>query len=280
MIVQEHLANKTSMRCRSYVHWCTVALTLLTWALHPAKTLGEEPESLRTDPPSPQPRWRAPDKASAEGLATAAFGMPLDKASLATAELSVVQGDRTPFLWQQVNGRAVWTVRAAPFKMELKSPRGTIALKRAFDICLDAEKGHVIRISSPWPDSESFRLESPEPGKAEAHIRRASSSKYTRFVTAPPKITFSEALSIVQEKTGKVSAAIQIIGQLVFLSELGREERASWVITCRGVPAKRPTPRERDMGRRFQYRYVVDAETGELLFGTNVPRAVIVEINE
>jgi len=231
---------------------------------------------------TPQSTWQLRDQAAATDRARAVFGAPFDGVRTKSAKLSILEGDRTPFLWGQANGRAVWVVRASDFDLELQLPDGRQGkvLRKTFEICFDAEQGHIVSIATPWPDTESFRLESPEPQAAEVEISRISSSKYVRFVTEPPKISFSEALGIIESKNGMPSSAIQIIGSLVEVSRTGRETKPCWVITFRGVYPRRPTASMKRRGRRFQYRSVLDAQTGKLLFTTSVPPAVVVEKDE
>ena len=131
----------------------------------------------------------------------------------------------------------------------------------------DSVSGHGVAILTRCPLSA-------------VEMSQNSSEKYVRFVTEPPNISFSEALGIIESKNGMPSSAVQIIGKLVEVSRLGREAKPSWVITFRGLPPRLPTARMKRRGRRFQYRSVLDAQTGKLLVTTSVPSAVVVEKNE
>lgn len=184
----------------------------------------------------------------------------------------VRQEDDTPYLQAQVVGRPLWRIEVHGWRIELKSspPGFTDRYARTFDIYLDPETGHPVRIESRWPASQPAMRPPPSAASAAEQMQRAGQEQYHGFPEQAPEVSFVQALDSVQRIGGNPMIAKQIVALYVMWSSMGNQTQPVWAITLRGVP-----PRKR-RGKQShevdsQWRYIVNAQTGECVIGTNVP---------
>ena len=158
---------------------------------------------------------------------------------------------------------------------------------RTLDVFIDPTDGRVFRVRSRWPPKESPIAPEPSAEFATTQLKSSGLEVYHGFPTEIPAVTFLDALDRIQGVGRNPLIAKQIIGNYVTWSrgptepnlhwgmkEPGRwsRPRPVWAITLRGIPASRPRP-EWPKDARYSFRYIVDARTGEVIMGTNIPHS-------
>jgi hypothetical protein len=214
-----------------------------------------------------------------EGEAIAAarrfLGVQDEGSGNVTATVAILTHDDTPFLWDKVEGKMVWTVTFKPWSLDLKcswpwARRNPYV--RAVDVLLDAQSGSLIRIVTPWPDEEPD-MPPPAPREsAEEDMRQCGQERYDAFASEAPNVSFLEAIgSFCQARYEDALVARQITGHCVLRSSPGYAPRLVWIVTVRGVPwrGKKPIPAPEEC--IYQYRDLTDAATGKWFMSTNVP---------
>jgi hypothetical protein len=193
------------------------------------------------------------------------------------ARRSVVQNDRTPFLWRQFEGRPCWQVDFDEVSLKLASamPDYRDRYRRKFTVSLDAGSGQLLGIVSLYEGEDpDFR---PQPSGPMAESQLSGQDEiYHGLPPLPPRLTFLAALDVVLTKgIGSPFLAKELYASYVMHSRSGSAPRAVWVITLNGLP---PIPVDGPYGdtvpawQRNHMRNVVDDETGQNLFGTNSPQ--------
>lgn len=221
--------------------------------------------------------WRLGDGRIAIEEARRCVGYVGTEESGIEASLAIVEHDNSPFVNSQIAGRQLWLVTLRQWSQELKStPIGMgDRYLRTIDVTLDPVSGQVLLVRSRIPEGVEELPPEPEAAVAEVQMRKSGGEVYHGLPVDASRVTFVQALDSIQGGGGNPLIAKQIVARYVQWSKAGRwqEPRAVWAITLRGVPARRDTTAE---GRspKHDFRYIVDAMTGEYLCGSNTPRPV------
>lgn len=191
-----------------------------------------------------------------------------------------VNDDNTPFLHRQINGKKnVWRIEIKNVRLKLKSvwPRYKDKYLRNFEVLVDHNTGHLLRIRSKFDGYDPNMLPEPPAEWAEARLRGTGYEIYHGFPAEPPKISFLEALNSIG---GHPLSAKEIYALYVMESKMKSQPRPVWAITLRGIPPLHfitvPPGVSKDklppIWQRNHFRYVVNAVTGKVLFATNSPQ--------
>ena len=194
-----------------------------------------------------------------------------------------VNGDNTPFLHAQINGkRDVWLVEIENVRLRLKSapPGFEDKYVRNFQIFIDPNTGHLLKITSTFDGNDPNMLPEPPAAVAERQMRNSEREIYYGFPTDPPKISLLDALDAILSKgRGNPLLAREILA--VYVTHFRRRSRwrPVWSVTLRGIPPVAVKgPRGLHQGKwpavwQSNYvRNVVDANSGQVLFATNIPQ--------
>lgn len=146
--------------------------------------------------------------------------------------------------------------------------------RRGFEVALDS-RGRLLRARAEALGTAGADLR-PEPSVAAAEKQlQSAGEEYVGLPGSPPAISLTAALQRIREGgIGTPHLAWEISAQYVLHSRRGGPGRAVWAVTLRGIPpipAKGGGKTEVPVWQRNFIRNVVDAETGEVLFATNVP---------
>jgi hypothetical protein len=197
-----------------------------------------------------------------------------------------VNDDNTPFLHTQINGKKnVWRAEIRNFRLKLKSgsPGYKDKYVRNFEVLVDPNGGHLLRVTSTFDGNDPDMLPEPPAEVAEAQFRRMK-EVYHGFPATPPKISLIDALDAVgAHGIGSPFVAKEIYAVYVMHSEKGAHPRPVWAITLRGIPYRHligkplhlidvPDREIIPTWRRNRIRNIVDAVTGQVLFATSRPR--------
>ena len=217
-------------------------------------------------PSGQQSEQRLQDGEMALARATAVIGL---KEPCLTREPAIEEltDDRTPFLAQALAGRRAW-------KVTIEGPFEELSPKIIRLHCLlDQESGQLIRVVSEWPVSEPPLSPPPRSEAAADQMQKSGEELYHGFPATLPRVALFEALRTLERAGRGVSNARQIDCQYVEWSRIGkwRQPRRVWAITLRGIPPVHPPPGA-PTDPTFSFRYIVDADTGEFLCGSNTPR--------
>jgi len=200
-----------------------------------------------------------------------------------TFERVDITDDNTPFLHTQINGKkAVWSVKIDNVRLKLKSaaPRFKDKYVRKFQVFVDPNTGHLLKITSTFDGNDPDMLPEPPAAVAEAQMR-GSEEVYLGFPPETPKLSFLDALDVISSRGYSPFVAKEIYALYVLESEMGSRPRPVWAITLRGIPGIIPTgppglKKEHwsPVWQRNHIRVVVDAMKGKVLFATSVPQPV------
>jgi hypothetical protein len=191
-----------------------------------------------------------------------------------------VNDDNTPFLNRQINRKKnVWRIEIKNVRLKLKSvwPRYKDKYLRNFEVLVDPNTGHLLRIRSKFDGYDPNMLPEPPAEVAEARIRGGGHEIYHGFPAEPPNISFLEALDAIG---GHPLSAKEIYALYVMESDMNSQPRPVWAITLRGIPPLHtitvPPGVSQDklppIWQRNHFRYVVNAVTGKVLFATTTPQ--------
>ena len=194
---------------------------------------------------------------------------------LPSAKLVKVENDRTPFLHNRVTASQLWKITIPNFTLHLPStpPGFDDTFVRILDVLFDSVSGQLMSVSSRWPEGEREMPAEASGESASEQMRRSGNEVYYDFPAEPPGISLIDAIDAVQRCGGAPLAAKQIIAHYVLWSRMGKwqEPRRVWAITLRGIAPVKPPP-DTPPGFMDQFRYIVDAQTGLCLCGSNMPR--------
>ncbi|NIP25051.1 MAG: hypothetical protein GWN67_14770 [Phycisphaerae bacterium] len=199
-----------------------------------------------------------------------------------------VNDDNTPFLHRQINGKKnVWRIKIKNVRLKLKSaiPGFKDRYLRTFEVLIDPNTGHLLRITSTCDVNDPNMLPEPPAKEAEIQLMRMGEI-YHGFPAEPPKINFLDALDAVLSKgIGSPFLAKEFYGLYVMESRGSAQPRPVWAITLRGIPPRplkaiptafRHLPDDElvPVWVRNHIRNVVDDVTGQVLFATSCPQPV------
>ncbi len=232
----------------------------------------------RVDPDSvDRSNWRLKSAKDAIEKTKLVLGMASAVGCSAIAEILVLEEDDTPYLSKKLIGKPHWHVVLPDRKLELPSSPENYRdpYSRTFEVLLNPIDGRVIKLKSRWPDGVPQIDPEPDAASATEQLRGAGNEVYHGFPNEDPHISFIDAADSIQLGGAAPVMSKQISASYVMWSRVGRFKtpRPVWAITLRGVMPV--MPRE-GMSREavYQYRYVVDARTGEYLCGGNTPHPV------
>ena len=217
--------------------------------------------------------WTLKQEAQANECARTFLGPAPEETLHFIASPVTLTEDNTPYLESQLIGKPLWHVVLRDFSLRLESsPRG-LADKyvRTWDIYLDPVSGRLLKLRSRWPKGEAPMEREPNAELAAKQMRRAGGEIYHGFPRNAPKASFLDALDGMQRDGGNPLIAKQIVAQYVMRSTGGGDPMPVWAITLRGVPPFRSHP-GMPQDARYEYRYIVDSETGKWISLSNIPR--------
>jgi len=195
-----------------------------------------------------------------------------------------INDDNTPFLHREINGKkGIWRIEIKNVRLKLKSasPGFEDRYVRNFQILVDPNSGHLLKITSTFDGNDPNMLPEPPAAVAERQMR-GTNELYHGFPTEPPKISLLDALDRVPTSPlqAKEIYAVYVMQSHRMGRKFGWGPRPMWAITLRGIPpippkGGPPDRRKQDLAPVWQsnhVRVIVDARTGRLLFGTNIPQ--------
>lgn len=191
----------------------------------------------------------------------------------ATAQLIAVLDDDTPFLTQFLLERAMWQIVIRDWTLTL--PSGSSESRdpyvRTFDVLVRPEDGRVLKVKSRWPKEEPSMPPEPRADSATCQIYASNYTVYHDFPDSDPAVSFLAALDSAQKRGLEIVTAKQISARYVVFSDMRHERRRPvWAITARGAYPVLPVP-GMAIERKYEYRVIVDAETGKFLCAGNRP---------
>jgi len=188
----------------------------------------------------------------------------------------VAMGDTTtPFVNEELNRKEVWQVEFQDVALELKEPAGLDPefRTRDFQMYMDAYTGIVLKVTSRAGNYDSTVIRKPSVQQAQESVE-STSERFLGLPQQQPAVSFRDALKLVK---GCPFRAMEIDAVYVIASHPWKapEGRPVWSIHLYGVDLLFPSPRKDDepIYQLNHMRTVVDAMTGELLYGTNSPQA-------
>jgi len=240
-----------------------------------AGVLGERIDAQSVD----KSNWTVSDARAAVEKAERVLGVPPDTCR-GTAELVKLIDDNTPFLVTKLDRKTFWQVTVHDWKLDsLSAPPSERenSRTRTFDVLVRPEDGRVVKVRSRWPEAEPMMA--PEFGARDGTCHTFGSGRaiYHDFPKTDPRVTLLDALVSLYHAGcgGQPLTAKQILAIPVMWSNCGHETpRLVWVINLRGVTASFTI--EENPEPKYEWNYIVDAETGEPLLAGNVlePREV------
>ena len=190
-----------------------------------------------------------------------------------STERVTIRNDKTPYLSQELIGRELWVVKVHNWVLKSSAPtavRGNST--REMTLYVIPETGVVVKVWSPW-----LKGIPPLPPIVEADVAAAQMASgaeiYHGFPDQGPSISLEKALDAIHARGFDPRDAREIIAEYVVWSRMGEPSRPVWAVMLRGVPVIKPPPGT-PAGALDQYRHIVDAETGEWLWASNLPRWV------
>jgi hypothetical protein len=189
----------------------------------------------------------------------------------------MLEHDETPYLGSEFVGKAFWHVVVPHLKLELPSTPDWFdnSKLRTFDALVEPQSGRVVRLTSWWPEGDGPVIVQPDSTVAAEQLRRSGNEVYHGLPDHDPQATLIQALDAIQRGGAAPLMAKQISANYVMWSRIGkwRNPRSVWAITLRGVMPE--MPREgMPIEPIYQYRYIVDAVTGQYLCSSNTPRPI------
>ena len=184
----------------------------------------------------------------------------------------------------QIVDRPIWHVVIADWKLQLKSaPADAVdRYTRTFDILLEPKDGKLLKILSRWPKGAPPIAPQPAADSAAVQMKNAGLERYHAFPKTEPSISFLEALDVVLNDGGRGNPLVakQILAHYVVRSAMGREPKAVWAITLRGIPPFRAAYPGVPVDARNHVRHIVDAKTGKWLSAGTSPQPQTTEESE
>ena len=228
-------------------------------------------EELQADNSDKKPAIATEEEAIRRALDYTGFdkskGFSIEE-SIREVKLETATDTTTPFLHNRINGRAIWSVKFNGILLDPKSviPEKIEANPKRFEVWLDAETGILLRVFSPYTESDSTGLSVITAEEAENELR-ARSEEYLGFVDSIPLVSCFDAINA--DRFGRPMLAKEIYAVCV-LNSRTREEKARpmWIISLREPPASPLDPEFRHGSKRKftrRTRILVDAQTGEVI---------------
>ena len=199
-------------------------------------------------------------------------------AASAMATCQRLERDNTPFLSDSINGRAVWIVELRNVRLDLPSWNSNWVDEynpKSFTAIIDSVTGRLLNIYTSVP-SDDPNLAPEPPADTAAAMMRQTGEEYLGFPSAPPQVTFLQALD--QAGGSDPLRAEELLAVCVehkdeYLN--GGKPQPVWCITGRGIEPLEFTPSNKPRYMRNRRRSIVDATTGKLLRITTIPPVMI-----
>jgi len=240
-----------------------------------AGVLGERIDARSVD----KSNWTVSDARAAVEKAERVLGVPRGTRGV-TSELIKVKDDNTPFLASKLEHKTLWQVVVYDWKLD--SPSAPPAERensrtRTFDVLVRPEDGRVVKVRSRWPQGETMMAPEPSGVEKTCVLYGSGHTTYHDFGDKDPPVNLYEALVSLYRAGcgGQPLTAKQILAIPVMWSNCGHQTpRLVWVINLRGVMPSFTI--EENPEPKYEWNYIVDAETGEPLLAGNVlePREV------
>lgn len=200
-------------------------------------------------------------------------GLPeADENAEVVLRLAKLTTDNTPYLSDQIIGRPLWHMEVRGWSVDLMSEHSSVRdpYERCLDVFVDPMNGSLLKIESRWPKNVPPMSAQASAEVATELLAASGNEVYRSFPAGIPKMSFVGALESLQRAGVNVTRAKQLIGQFVVRSTDFKKAKPVWAITLRGVfPIKVPAGWPQD--DRYEYRYIIDAETGRLELITSAP---------
>jgi len=194
----------------------------------------------------------------------------------------VISGDhlKIPFLGKTLKWKKVWQINVANGLLGLKPKNTKKDYKENvydFKIFLDYKGKKILMITAVLKNGKNIQsFPKPSISSAEKQIKDGGNEIYTGFPEKVPTINFHDALKNVYSGFGgNPLGASEIEAIYVMRSCMGKEPKAVWEITLRGIPPILGFGGDEDsasVSQRNHLRHTVDAKTGKLLTATTSPQ--------
>jgi len=177
----------------------------------------------------------------------------------------------TPFLSKSLTGNAIKvTFQQGALKLKSALPGAADKYERQFVVTLDATAKHLLSVFSPSmiknPDIHRESVEEAE------KLLRQQGETYSAWPESDPKVSFLEALEIIQKDgVSQPLLSQEIEGFYVMHSEIGLPTSPQWIITLRGGPPHPRMPKSIPLWQRNHSREFVDAMAGKWLSAASYP---------
>ena len=188
--------------------------------------------------------------------------------------------DTTPFLHRQIALMPAWRVTYGAGSLVLRAATSEERdqYQRTFVALVEKATGRIISVTSSFVGPRGDMRPEPSAASAERQLK-ARKEAYLGLPTVAPKVTFLDALNVVlRSGTSSPLQAKEIAGQYLLHTHLGSEPKPVWIITLRGVPPIPPVgPPGMDAStvpvwQLNHLRVVIDAMTGQFIFGSSDPQ--------
>jgi len=179
----------------------------------------------------------------------------------------------TPFLAYRINGRRVWRIEFNDviLRLEKATPEELEKHPRDFVVYIDPEPGHLLKVVSQMEGYDEEDWHKPAAELAEKQLGRHE--QYPGFPDKEPHVAFVDALGAI--RTNPICAQ-EIVALYVMHSHLDKAPRPVWDIHLYGIRTalsiKAP---DLPSYQRDHWRVLVDAVTGDFIFGGNSPHPVV-----
>ena len=180
---------------------------------------------------------------------------------------TVICDTLTPFLHDQIDGRAVWrtSVKQMPLASSLES---RYDYRKDWEIFIDSTTGQFLMAVGKAPGSDTLLTRLPTIEEAEAQLAYAS-EEYASLPAEPPGVSLFDALETAHRPHTSVH---QIFAWYTMNARRESPPKAVWIIYMRstsvicgiGLP-------EEDRYVGMNMRTLIDAQTGELMYSMNRP---------
>jgi hypothetical protein len=184
---------------------------------------------------------------------------------------------QVPFLQDDLASQLTWEFRVED--MSLSPPPGVLVESKSVECTLtawlDAYTGRPIFVILRVKNGKG-PLRAPAEARSAARKLLEIQEVYHAFPTNAPNISFLNALDhVLRRGIGNPFDAQEVVGLYVMESRNGSDPLPVWAITLRGIPPRQPHGRDHGVVPEWQLNHirdVIDANTGDILFATNVPQ--------
>jgi hypothetical protein len=190
-------------------------------------------------------------------------------------EVVLLSDANIPYLNSRLKAKTGILVRFAPGKLKWSLPLSgkPDPYTRFFSVYLDSDATRVLAVKSRLETRSPDIHPEPSPESGAKQLSDFGNEVYLSFPMDDPAITFMQALEVTRHGgIGHPLIAHEIDGFYVMHSRLSSKPKPVWIINLRGLP---PNSFNGDPYPAWQCNFargVVDAMSGEWMFGCNCPR--------